>query len=784
MTRFMLAVAMLAFLAAPAAAATRRAFSGSFQGTFVAPQPLDHKLDPALRYVLGYAGAANRGLAAEARRLEALARPSSPFSVLIDPMRAEPDVLAFVKLGAKQDAARLREAGAELMAQVEDIAVARIPVSRVAEVAALEPVRYVELATRSQATLDSSRVRSGVADVHQGIGLPQAFTGEGVVVGVLDGGLDYKHADFRTGPGTGPGTSRVRALRDYGSNPTATNGIECRPGQLDSLTCPEKDGSGGEGHGTHVTGTAAGGGRENLAYIGMAPDADLMFVKGIRDPESNGGFSDADVTAGAQFIFDRARALGQPCVLNLSLGGQLGAHDGTSLYEQSLDALTGPGRIIVAAAGNSGATPIHCSYPVQGTSFNDALETPLLTFVNNQTTGVAVVDLWYPAGTSISVGIAAYDPTDPTSPVFVSNAAPPGQVLQGTAMAGSTPLGNIAIDARTVTDPNNGARRVLIVFQDAGGSVRLHQVLWTIYTFGAGTPDLWAAIGGAFPDLAGAPSWFRPGDNAKTIGSPASARRLIAVGSHVTKTQWVDVTGATQNQPNATLDAISGFSSRGPTRDGRVLPHLTAPGEAILAALSQDFTPPDSRILEGGGLQKLQGTSMAAPHVTGVVALMLQRDPALTPEDARTILQQTAVDAGAPGQDPVFGAGRLDAQAALIATPDGEPCSGPAPFLRASRDDCEELARGGVALQVHPNPVAGIARVAFRLPAPEHVHLAVYDLAGRRVRVLRDAITAAGPHQLSWDGDDDRGLPVPSGVYLTRMLTPSKAEVRRVVVVR
>lgn len=772
-------VASLALLLAlaPRAADARRVPPGPLQGTLTAAESLDLKLDPALRFVLGTpAGSAVQDAAASARRLAALARPESPLAVLFDRERAEPDVLAFVELDAAGSVGRLRDAGAEVMTLVEDIAVARIPVSRVRTVAALDEVRFVELSKRSEARLDSSRARAGVRSVHQGTGgLPQAYDGTGVVVGVLDGGIDYGHPDFRTPANT----SRIKALYDYGTGP---DGVECTPGSLDSLTCPERDGNGGHSHGTHVTGIAAGGGRRNAAYVGMAPGADIMFVKGIRDPQSAGGFTDADVVAGAQFIFQKARALSKPCVLNLSLGGQFGAHDGTSLYEQSLDHLTRPGSIIVAAAGNSGGSTIHCSYAVEGTNYATALETAWAVTPGSST---SFVDMWYPPSGAISVGLVAYANGDYDNPVFISQAAAPGQLLQGQATDGGTPIANCAIDARTVTDPNNGARRVLVVIQDVGPGVALEDYIWSVYTHGSGTFDMWVQSGVFAPIGQPLPPYFRGGDDARTIGIPATARRLIAVGSHVSKTQWIDFNGVARTQSNATLDAISWFSSRGPSRDGRVLPDFTAPGEVIVSSLSQNYPATADETLQGGGLLKQQGTSQASPHATGVIALMLQRDPALTSENARDLLRSTAVDAGAAGPDNVFGAGRMNALAALLATPDAVPCPAPAPNSGTPAEDCSEAPRfEGVALEVFPHPVARNAWFTFRLAAAEPVHLAVYDLLGRRIRVLRDGPTTAGPHTVAWDGTDDHGVRVPSGVYLTRALTPTRSDVRRTVVVR
>jgi subtilisin family serine protease len=362
----------------------------------------------------------------------------------------------------------------------------------------------VEISKRGPALLDSSRIRSKAKDVQDGAGgLPQAYKGDGVVVGVLDSGLDYTHADFRTSANT----SRVRALYDLS---VGANGAPCRPGQLDSLTCTEKDGTGAHGHGTHVTGIAAGNGRQNPVYVGMAPDADIVFVKGIRDSESVGGFADADVFAGTQYMFDVATALGKPAVVNLSLGGQLGPHDGSSLYEQAMSKLTRPGNIIVAAAGNDGRNPVHASFAVQGHDYATALELPFQVVTGSD---LVVVDLWYPGDQNISLGIAAYPSGQLTTPVFVSNAVTPGNTAQGTAKDGSTPIADVTIDAGTKSDPNNQMHHVLVALQTSTGGAPMSNYIWSLYTFGAGTFDAWAAAGCQFapPGTAFPANYFRRG---------------------------------------------------------------------------------------------------------------------------------------------------------------------------------------------------------------------------------------------------------------------------------
>ncbi|MEO0557551.1 MAG: S8 family serine peptidase, partial [Bacteroidota bacterium] len=278
--------------------------------------------------------------------------PSPARDARVAQMRVEDEPIALYRIGGRTLVDLLIETstpdalaampGVELRTVAGDIAVVRADLDALPALAGHTQVRYVEAARVRQSTREpvASSMRGSVgsnedgradirADVVQtgGGGLPRAFRGEGVVVGVVDSGLDVTHSDFSTGAGT-----RVHFLIEYLEN---GGELTWTKAQIDAGGVSQRDGDGGGGHGTHVTGSAAGNGTTQAAQRGVAPNADLVFVKGVRDADSNGGFSDADVIDGVSRIFQQAADLGQPAVANLSLGGHFSPHDGSSLYEQA-----------------------------------------------------------------------------------------------------------------------------------------------------------------------------------------------------------------------------------------------------------------------------------------------------------------------------------------------------------------------------------------------------------------------------------------------------------------
>lgn len=639
-------------------------------------------VDPALRALIEADASIRARVAPQAGRGVPAPEPLLAGTVALD--RDGPGggtrVGVLARVSGPAAVAALRSAGAELGSVIGDIVTARVPVDALpglmqqAEILMLEAARTAEVVHDSSMRairVDGLRQREG--------GVWRGTAGQGVIVGIYDTGADYAHRDFQDEHGS----TRILGLWDQtvsGPHPPPAGfsyGQLCPPEALEAETCESRDLN---RHGTHVAGTAAGTGAAGEAgsafrYAGVAPAADLLIVKG-----GDTSFSFDRILDGVRWMFDEAERLGRPIVVNLSLGGRAGPRDGSTLFEQALDALVGPGRIVVAAAGNDGANgnttpPLPrnlrhgMALPVAGVA--QTFEFLLPPYADN--TGVCndfiELELWHAPEDRLTIAVARPDGSKLT--------AGHGRIE---AAAGSG--GRIRVDNATAgPDPNNGDRRVLIGLSDCAldgePSGTPAAGVWTITvtpeSAASGRPyHLWIT-GSSMTTVRGQAGF----DNAYTVTTPGTAKRALTVGAYVTRLCWPTALGTVCYVEQEQRGDIARFSGTGPTRDGRLKPEIAAPGLGIVSALSRHGTRQSNRIVPGGTHAVLEGTSMAAPHVTGVVALLLQHRPELTPEEVKALVTGTAArdaftrtsytgePAGLPNNQ--WGHGKLDAVAALEA---------------------------------------------------------------------------------------------------------------------
>ncbi|MCB9643054.1 MAG: S8 family serine peptidase [Myxococcales bacterium] len=587
------------------------------------------------------------------------------------PQLAQVFSLPFLHLSADPDDPQVRvllHASASLQQDLQQQGISLTAPSNGIAAAWLSPQRLQELLQRPPSGLyalaSSPQLRPHLNLSAPLVGAPQARTlygldGRGVIVAVVDSGIDLQHPAFRNSDGT----TRVLALLDY-SLPATQSGRAPRlflKKELDLALQSDapllhQDLS---GHGTHVAGIAAGNGKSTdgqAPYMGIAPRADLVIVKALR--KGQGEFDSGDLLESIAFIHQFAKLYRKPYVLNMSLGGHQGPHDGSSLLEKALSAYAGPrkeGQILVASAGNEGDREIYWG----GWAHPDApaeiqLKIPGQDSITTKDGGARVViEFWSDAQAELAFSIHA----------------PNGQEVLQLAANESTKepieseVGTLMLTTRKDGDP--AARRLWVLLLSNTEKSPLLTGTWKIQAKGTASPlHVWVAqtrlpTGGA--TLANS---LRMGHS---VAMPGTSPFVITVGSYNTRSAWETNQGKLIEE-DIPLGASSSFSSLGPTPDGRPKPDISAPGQYITSAGSQEQSPSTRTQVTPDDYRISQGTSQAAPHVTGAIALLLQLDPTLDLENTRNILTRSARADNRTSQQlyhPAWGFGKLDIMKAI-----------------------------------------------------------------------------------------------------------------------
>lgn len=568
---------------------------------------------------------------------------------------------------------KLRQSGFVVRLQGKNFCTGLMPLSKVNEITSIEEIHSIHLGQKKEPDIDQVKIKSKVNEVQEEAlenGFSQAYTGDGVVVGIVDGGFDFAHPSFFGDP-TDNSTYRVSRVWDqkategtapegygYGVEYTTTDQI---------LSAVHSEGGGT--HGTHVAAMAAGSyANDEISYKGVAPDAEIVMVSTT--------FYGSDILDGVKYIQDYARSQGKPSVVNLSLGSPLGPHDGSTLEDIAYNHLVTPGNFIVVSAGNSGGGLIHIgeelgeddyrAYGIQFISdqpaffdFYDRGEGSILVFALYDSTGklyndpIRGEDANYSV---IQVGIGS----DFQSSVITYE----GDTLYKIdSWKGYGPeyMQSIVSMSQLKHAPS-GYFPVLLVQP-------LYEGMGTSY-------HAWCSEA----EFRGLTNFLSNGDDRYTIsGSMGPAQNVLTVAAYVTKNTWTTEDGATYGV-DETVGDIAGFSSKGPRVDGYQKPDIAAPGCWVVSAASS-YYPPDKSLITGYTENNgrsypwaaMQGTSMSSPAMAGMVALMLQQDSNLDRERLTMLLKQTSgrdsyVEAGGPDS---WGYGKADVSAVLRNMEDG-----------------------------------------------------------------------------------------------------------------
>lgn len=609
------------------------------------------KVDPRIRFAMAIRAHAPEAIAPMGRRIVVLGKTADEleFPVLVRTRLSDAELAA---IGAPPDS------------RVGNIVTSKIAISDMERVAADPGVEAIEASAWLDNKLNVSipEVRANL--INQG-SPPTGYTGAGVIFGLVDDGIDITHADFKNAQNT----SRILYIWDhyYNGNPPAGfgYGVEYTKTQIDAGQAYQFVNSGG--HGSHVAGIAVGDG-SSLAgntYRGVAADADIIAVRnGYCDMFCYGGgmppYGNADTRGsidGLNYLLQKKTQLGKPMIVNQSQGVTMGPHDGTTLFETAYDEMIqNDGLIICVASGNDEQHDWHGRATVSpGGSAN--------IVVNHDTSegGVAVIqwECWYRQGDQFTWRL-----TNPGGSYLDINASYPPSQYPGYAFPGQQ---DTLWYWTTTSSAINGQGYASFWVQNRRVGVQGGN--WTVRAAAAnnlpagGVVDLYCERNQSTVTVT--QGLYTDG----IVGMPGTCTGVITVASYNTKNSWNSLAGQ-QSASGYTVGDISRFSSWGPRRDGAEKPDISAPGAWIMSAFAAGSDPNNDYLHLRDPQDKhicFTGTSMASPHVAGAVALMLQKDPTLTPTEVKQILKDTARTDAYTGSvwNKKFGYGKLDVKAAV-----------------------------------------------------------------------------------------------------------------------
>ncbi|MFY0644226.1 MAG: S8 family peptidase [Bacteroidia bacterium] len=618
--------------------------------------------------------------------------------------------------------------GVIVNSKIEEVWTILVPKSSLRALTHVQGIEYLELDHPIIPAVHKARKHTRVDSVHAGIGLDMPLSGEGVIVGIIDAGYEYHHPTFYDVNGTHLRIDRIWEQKKNGTPPTGyVYGNELK--DTVSMRAAVQDAPGS--HGVHVGGIAAGSGfgGDSTEFRGVAYKSNLVLV-GIRPEEeewtSTGLSSVAD---GAKYIYDYADQQGKAAVVNLSWGGAVGPGDGSSLFARAINSLTGEGKLFAVSAGNSADGGQHVT---KDFSTSDSVLHTFLQFGYTDSNFVKHqwIDIWGEEGESFCIEYTLFYGSDSsrTSQIYCLDGQTESTFLVG--KFGDTCRVVMSRQAATF----NGRPRMLLNIANASSnlfSLKIRSTSGRVHAWAGYVKGYWGHRGAFFKaGLFG----NTEGDSKYDMGITANVNNAFTVAAYSSKPVDVNYFGSTLNLSSSGVEGnITSFSSNGPTTDHKLKPNISAPGMMLTSGVNKN----DIYYISGSGRPSLKdklgfqgeeywyanasGTSMAAPMVTGILALMLEVDPNLTPAKAMYIVRNTAILDSFTTANPDstrWGWGKINAYQAVLAA--------------AAKVGVEELQAAENFFAIYPNPSGGSITLLPKNPSLD-AQLEIIDLSGRTV---------------------------------------------------
>ena len=600
-----------------------------------------------------------------------------PGQPLIKKISEEPTVKAVVIVPENTSVSSvLSGLDVEILTDMEGVGVITCPITVIEAIANLPQVQQVGFGDKVSPTMDYARPSGNVTEVQNGFeysGTTHSFDGSGVVVGMMDIGMQANHLNFLNPDGT----TRIQRLWHLNS----TNGryTEYTPSNISSFTTDTPN----ESHATHVAGIMGGSysgtghytvvtkpngvsindvPEGNIPFYGVAPGGDLALAVGQLYGDN--------IIQGITNIIDYADMVKKPAVVNCSFGTSVGPHDGTGYISAGLSRL-GKRAIICISAGNEGSSNLYAYKKLNATGNNRYLR----TILTPQTVESAMVDIWTASNTVVPVQLGYVDSDRAFHPLI--NISQSGQTVSSSSNPNFSAKFNGSVTMTSSVSAANNRFNVIMNIQNLKqlGSAYLAISIGgdglegqEIYVYGNNIQ-----LSNRMSESGATLSGFSAGSPGGSISDNACGENLITVGAYMSRTACAVLKkGYWFNSPDLTVGDIASFSSYGKNFQGKQLPIITAPGFEIVSSVSRYYIENGKASIDDmSGEAKngpntdywgqMSGTSMSCPFVTGSVALWLEACPTLNYEQVVEILENTSTYDAALMDDGRWGYGKIDA---------------------------------------------------------------------------------------------------------------------------
>ncbi len=583
-------------------------------------------------------------------------------------------VQGFINLRGNNTAG-LAQLGVEVHTVWDGFVTATMPVAALEAIAALPQVTLLSTETPCGWDTDSVGLCTNAAVVNAGtqVGLPADYDGSGVILGIVDNGIDYQHQAFRDSLGN---SRIVCAYLPYDNSGTAAyaDGVKLQGSYYEGAAVGELTTRSNADHGSHCLNIAAG--TRVGAYGGVAPGADIV----VADLTSR-AFTDANLAASVKFIASYAKQQGKRCVISVSGGPFYGPRDGSSNACQVYSQLADEGVVIVNSVGNYGQYRGHFA-----TSFGtDTTGVSRGGFVMGSSSANYVAngtyDCWINNNQTLGVKFLVIDP-DSNTVVYETPVVEAGKRYYCGDSYKKNPNYSAELSAyykgtltvTKYTGINGHTNLYLQPYLNQGSeAAKVYPIAVQFYCDSAARIDVWTPTNNIVGRGAIGGYTFRQGTPDGLINDIATARGIITAGNYTIRNTYTDITGTQQKNVNVAPDRIDYTSSYGVDLNGVRHPSVSAPGSIIVSALNSRSSnaaatssvavakvpnPFDDRDDYYGAMS---GTSMATPCLAGIAALWLQADSTLLPARIREVMMSTAMRDQYVNTTLRFGAGKVDA---------------------------------------------------------------------------------------------------------------------------